>query len=59
MELSQKVEMVRAKLVKLGMEKGFQDPGVLKLSQALDKLINRLYLPESGAKAGYNKMPNS
>lgn len=55
MELSQKVEKVRAKLVKLGMEKGFQDPRVIKLSQALDSLINKLYMPEPCGKSKQNQ----
>ncbi|MEN6389355.1 MAG: aspartyl-phosphate phosphatase Spo0E family protein [Syntrophomonas sp.] len=52
MEQSRKVEKVRAKLVKLGLEKGFQDPGVIKLSQALDRLINKIYMPDPGVEAG-------
>ncbi|MEQ8175344.1 MAG: aspartyl-phosphate phosphatase Spo0E family protein [Syntrophomonadaceae bacterium] len=58
MKQSWKVEKVRAKLVKLGMEKGFQDPGVIKLSQALDRLINKIYMQDPGLEAGRTKMVN-
>lgn len=58
MELSQKVEKIRAKLVKLGMEKGFEDPGVIRLSQTLDRLINKVYTPKPCAEVGRIKKLN-
>lgn len=58
MEQCQKVEEVRRKLIKLGMEKGFQDPGVIKLSRALDRMINKIYIKEPGGEAGRIKIIN-
>ncbi|MEN6462451.1 MAG: aspartyl-phosphate phosphatase Spo0E family protein [Syntrophomonas sp.] len=43
MDIIQSIERLRAKLVEKGMEKGFQDPQVIELSQKLDDLINKYY----------------
>lgn len=58
MEHCRKIEEVRRKLIKLGTEKGFQDPGVIKLSQALDRMINKIYIKEPGVEAGRTKIIN-
>lgn len=46
MDIIQRIENARKELVELGMEKGFQDPQVIKKSQMLDELINQ-----------YNRVP--
>lgn len=56
MKLIRKVERVRANLVELGMEKGLQDPAVIKLSQALDRLINKMYKSDPRINTGRTKM---
>lgn len=43
MNLVKKIERLREELNKLGLEKGFKDPQVIKLSQRLDVLINIYY----------------
>lgn len=52
MNLQQKVEKIRTRLVKLGMEKGFQDPRVIKLSQSLDRLVKQYYDQTPGRESG-------
>jgi len=37
------IEILRSDLNRVGTEKGFQNPEVMRLSQALDKLINMYY----------------
>lgn len=58
MELNQKVEKIRAKLVKMGMEKGLRDPQVIKLSRTLDQLIKEAYQKGPGFDAGRSKAHN-
>lgn len=43
-ELSEKIEELRSRLIPLVIEKGFQDPRVLSISQELDGLINWYYI---------------
>lgn len=43
MKIADRIEIFREELIELGMEKGFQDPAVIKKSQQLDKLINQYY----------------
>jgi hypothetical protein len=40
-DIIQKIEEIRKELMDLGMEKGLQDPQVIKKSQILDELINQ------------------
>lgn len=47
MDIVKNIEKLRKQLNKMGNEKGFRDPGVIKLSQKLDKLINTYYKMES------------
>ena len=42
-ELLPEIEKKRALLETLGMKKGLRDPGVIFLSQQLDKLLNQYY----------------
>lgn len=43
MDIVKKIEALRSELHRIVAEKGFQNPEVLRLSQALDKLINEYY----------------
>jgi hypothetical protein len=43
LSIIEKIEKVRQELAHLGIEKGFQDPQVIKASQMLDELINQYY----------------
>lgn len=58
MELKLKVEKVREKLVKMGMEKGLRDPQVIKLSRTLDRLIKEAYIKSPGLDTGRGKAHN-
>lgn len=49
-KINQRIEKARKELIELGMEKGFQDPQVIRKSQALDELINRYYRAEVEVK---------
>lgn len=42
-DIVKKIEILRSELHRVGIEKGFQNPEVLRLSQALDNLINLYY----------------
>ena len=42
--LSSKINILSENLAKIGMEKGFRHPEVLKLSQQLDRLIVKYYV---------------
>ncbi|MEN6459981.1 MAG: aspartyl-phosphate phosphatase Spo0E family protein [Syntrophomonas sp.] len=37
------IEELREELIKNGMDKGFQDPQVIMISEKLDDLINQYY----------------
>jgi hypothetical protein len=43
MKIEQEIEILREKLVDLGMEKGLQNQQVIIISQKLDELINKYY----------------
>ncbi|HWP98690.1 MAG TPA: aspartyl-phosphate phosphatase Spo0E family protein [Syntrophomonadaceae bacterium] len=47
MSVVQRIEDLRNELHKLVIDKGFQDPQVIGLSQKLDRLINAYYKLES------------
>ncbi|MEN6348285.1 MAG: aspartyl-phosphate phosphatase Spo0E family protein [Syntrophomonas sp.] len=57
MNIVRTIERLREELNKLGLEKGFKDPQVIKLSQRLDVLINMYYKQniDLGMKAQGNK----
>lgn len=39
-DLMKKIELVRNKMISVGMSEGFTSPNTIKLSETLDKLIN-------------------
>lgn len=41
-----RIEKAREELIKIGNEKGLQDPLVIKQSEVLDELINQYYRVE-------------
>lgn len=40
-ELEREIERKRDEMIRVGMEKGLNDPETIRLSQELDKLINK------------------
>lgn len=44
------IEELREELIKNGMDKGFQDPQVIMISEKLDDLINQYYRITSEVK---------
>lgn len=40
----QQIEALRSKLIKCGLEKGFNHPATIELSQKLDKLLNKVQI---------------
>jgi len=51
MNINKRIKKVLEELVELGLQKGFQDPQVIKKSQMLDKLINQYYRTQINVKA--------
>lgn len=41
--LLEDIELLRKSMENMGMDKGLNDPDVIKLSQELDKLLNKYY----------------
>ncbi|MDQ1003950.1 hypothetical protein QFZ28_004350 [Neobacillus niacini] len=39
-DLMRKIEIIRNKMISVGMAEGFTSPNTIQLSQTLDKLIN-------------------
>lgn len=43
-DMKMNIEMMREKMIYLGMRRGLSDPEVLQMSQELDKLLNKYNL---------------
>ncbi|MEH7416056.1 aspartyl-phosphate phosphatase Spo0E family protein [Neobacillus drentensis] len=41
-DVFKKIELIRRKMIEVGMEKGFTSPDTIKLSEILDKLITKI-----------------